>query len=73
MKNRKSRYLSNFKITQIPKLVTDKENGLINMSDKQIPDNVTNILSLDGKFAFNYNERTFSVFKIITNIEYNVM
>ena len=41
---------------QIPKIFTDKQNWLINMSTKQI----------------NYNKKEFSISKIITNGEYNI-
>ena len=42
------------------------------MSNKQIPDNVADILSLGGKFAFNYNKTTFPICKIITNLEFSI-
>ena len=42
------------------------------MSNKDIPDNVTDILSPGGKFAFNYNKKTSPILKIITNFEFNI-
>ena len=61
----------NLKISQILKLITDRKNWFINMSNKQIPDNVADILCLVGKFAFNYNKKTFPIYKIITNLEFS--
>ena len=42
------------------------------MSDKLIPDNFTNIVSLSGKFSFNYSKQTLPISNIITNTEYNI-
>ena len=72
LQNNITNKLGNLKITQIPKLVTDRKNWFINMSNKQISDSVADILSLGGKFAFNYNKKTFPISKIITNLEYSI-
>ena len=58
--------LKNLKVTKIPILVTDRKNWFINMSNKEIPDSVADILSLGGKFAFNYNKKTFPTKKKMT-------
>ena len=64
--------LKNLKITQLPKLIIDKENWVVNISNKQIPDNVLDILSLGGKFNYNHTKKTLPINKVITNIEYNI-
>ena len=72
LQNNITNKFENLKIAQIPKLITDKKNWLINMSNKQVPDNVADILSLGDKFAFNYNKKTFPIAKIITNFEFSI-
>ena len=52
--------------------MTDKENWVVNISNKQIPNNVLDILSLGGKFNYNYTRKTLPINKIINNIEYNI-
>ena len=64
--------LENLKITQLPKFITDKENWVVNISNKQIPNNVLEILSLGGKFNYVHTKKTLPINKIITNIEYNL-
>ena len=64
--------LKNLKITQLPKLITDKENWVVDISNRQIPDNVLDILSLGGKFNYNHTKKTLPINKVITNIEYNI-
>ena len=64
--------LENLKISQLPKLITDKENWVVNISNKHIPDDVLDGLSLGSKFNYNYTEKTLPINKIITNIEYSI-
>ena len=64
--------LENLKITQLPKFITDKENWVVNISNKQIPNNVLEILSLGGKFNYIHTKNTLPINKIVTNIEYNL-
>ena len=45
--------LDKFKIAQFPKLITDKENCVVNISNKQVLNDVLDILSLGGKFNYN--------------------
>ena len=62
----------NLKISQLPKLVTEKLNWLVNISNKQIHNNVLDILSLGGKFNCKHTKKTLPINKMITNIEYSV-
>ena len=63
--------MENLKIAQLPKLITDKENWVVNISNKQIPNNVLDILNPGGKFNYNHTKKRLSINEIITNIEYN--
>ena len=58
LQNNITNKLENLKINYIQK------NWFINMSNKQILDDVADILRLGGKFAFNYNKTTFLILKI---------
>ena len=49
--------LGNLKIAQLPKLITDKENWVVNISNKQIPNNVLDILGIGGKFNYNHRKK----------------
>ena len=64
--------LEKLKITQLPKFITDKENWVVNISNKQIPNNVLEILSLGGKFNYVHTKNILHINKIVTNIEYNL-
>ena len=56
--------LKNLKITQSPKLITDKENWVVNISNRQIPENVLDIHSLGGKFNYNHTKKHYLLIKL---------
>ena len=56
--------LENLKIAQLPKLITDEEKWVVNISNNQIPDNVSDILSLDGKFNYNHTKKRCLLIKL---------